>query len=163
MVPDANRLVRRIVEIGQELVLLHRSTDNKWALVQSPYSHGWIKIKSIGQTDHRKTVSSYIHPTNFAIALDFEVPVYEDIKCRKKYTVLHMGSRLPLVSKDEKVYTVLIPARDRGGELVIKRGYMRSGPSVSSKYLPLTRRNIATQAFKMLHSPCDQTLIVKRA
>lgn len=50
-------------------------------------------------------------------------------------------------------YVINIPSREDNGQLTFKKGYIRTNEDVHRGFLPYTQKNMAYQAFKMLHQP----------
>ena len=148
-----DNLQKSFLDIGEPLALLHISRDKKWGFVLSTHSHGWVRLKHIAWTYNKNIVKEYNYPSSFIVALDWEVPIYTDEDFSVVCSVMHMGTRIPLIEKKATNLTVKIPVRDQKGRLIFRKGYIENTQAVSMNYLRMTPRNIAKQSFRMLGQP----------
>ena len=146
-------LQKSFLDIGEPLALYHTSKDKKWGFVLSAHSHGWVRLKHIAWTYNKGIVKKYHNPSNLVVALDWEVPIYSDENLSSVSSVMHMGTTIPLISKNATNLIVELPCRTSKGKLQFQKAYIKNSNAISLKYLELTPGNIAKQSFKMLGQP----------
>ncbi len=141
------------LDTGEPVSLFHVSNDKKWGYVLSAYRRGWVLLKDLGWSYDRKDVSKYINMEKFVLAVDWKIPVYDSDDYENIITYIHMGTKIPLLEKNDDFLVVKTPLRDPSGCLLFVKGYIRNNDKVRLSYLPCTSKNIAVQAFKMLGHP----------
>lgn len=145
----------------EPLAILHESADGKWYFAQAYNYLAWIPAADVALTD-RATLFQYLDAKESLVVTGKWVftgfnPFQPDISELQ----LDMGVRVPLASRDEIPkdikgqhpagnYVVKLPARGSGGKLEWRLGLISRADDVHVGYLPFTRRNIITQAFKFL-------------
>jgi hypothetical protein len=144
---------KTFLDTGEPITFYHISKDKEWAFIYSKQSHGWVKINNIAWNSKKNTIKNFIEKNDFIVALDWEIPIYSDSEFKYLKNILHMGSRLPVIQKTNDFIKLQLPTRDQNGQLYFEEGYIKNNNSIAFKYLPLTRRNIAKQSFKMLGEP----------
>lgn len=157
---EFDRLQETAITAAEPLLILHKSSSNKWYFVQSYYAAGWILAEDIAVTSNRTEWLSYMTTKKFLVVTGNRIrlgvnPYSPEISELEFY----MGDKLPLV--DEKVapyidrqsvvgnYIIKLPVRQDNGELAFKLALLPINSAVSLGYLPYTRENILRQAFKM--------------
>lgn len=141
------------LDTGEVLTLLHTSADKKWGYGLSAYRRGWFRLSDAGWTYSKQEVQKFIQSSKFVMATGWEVPVYSSISFNRTRTVIHMGSKLPLVRDNAHHYIVKIPANRPDGKLKFRLGYIKKDDRVNMEYLKCTPNNVARQAFKMIGMP----------
>ena len=145
----------------EPVAILHESADGKWYFAQAYNYLAWIPAADVALTD-RITLFEYLDARDFLVVTGKWVftgfnPFQPDISELQ----LDMGVRIPLASRDEIPkdikgqhpagnYVVKLPARGAAGRLEWRLGLISRADDVHVGYLPFTRRNIITQAFKFL-------------
>ncbi|OPJ56544.1 SH3 domain-containing protein [Clostridium oryzae] len=151
----------RLQETGCEpceaLLLLHSSKDKKWYFVKKYNYYGWVKADDIAISKNRKDVFDYIETKNFLTVIDKRITIsinydgYDSIS-------YGMGTKLyltkPAASHSDYLY-VKIPLRSVDGALYYKEVKLKKSSSIIEGYLPYTRANILSQAFKFLGTGYD--------
>lgn len=131
----------------EPVALLHRSRDNKWGFFQTRFVRGWMRLDKAAFAD-RAGVSPGDGP--FIVVTGNRVSVFSDTGLNEELYRLPMGTALYLSgSGGGGFYAVRLPRKGTDG-LEWTTGYIDRGAEVSEGFLPYTRRNAVTQAFKML-------------
>lgn len=145
----------------EPLAILHESSDGKWLFAQSYNYRAWLPADAVAFTD-RRALFDYIDTGDFLVVTGKGVLTgYNPVRPEISELQLDMGARVPLAARDEVPmnvdgqhpagnYVVKLPARGNDGQLEFRYGLIAKSEDVRVGYLPLTRRNIITQAFKFL-------------
>ena len=145
---------------GNAVVILNRSKDNKWLLVQTWQGPGWAPSQDIA-AGSRQAVLSYSGQKPFRVITGGQVrTVYTPEAPDVSQLELDMGVRVPLMGlpPDQPVngagpyeaWTIELPTRRLDGSLRFQPALLQKIRDSASGYLPLTRANIIRQAFKFL-------------
>lgn len=136
--------------------LLHLSKDKKWGFFQTSFVRGWIRLDKIAFANNRSDILSDTTSTNdtaasrFLVITGSYVHVYEDRKFKKPLERLPMGSRLSIINEDKDRWPVSFPYRDENGLLKWGNAYVSKTSDVHRGFLPYSKKNIISQAFKAL-------------
>jgi hypothetical protein len=138
--------------------IYHFSQDNLWAYVQTPFIRGWIQTKDLAIAKDKIDVFGQGQIKEPLVITGSFVRVFADPLLQKPLFNVQMGSafhllRLPDQISVHKYYSISIPHRDVDGRLTLGNGYIPADENVHIGFLPYTQKNIARQAFKMLHEP----------
>ena len=147
---------------AEPLLVLHKSLDAKWYLIQTYNYFGWMPVADIAIAKSKENWLEYVNASKFLVVTGSKLtlgntPYSPEISELE----LGMGTKLPLVEDafapsvvDNQStagnYVVKLPVRDINGELKIKLALMPINSDVSEGYLPYTRADIIRQAFKSL-------------
>ncbi|MDD2717092.1 MAG: SH3 domain-containing protein [Candidatus Wallbacteria bacterium] len=158
---EFDRFIETAVYPAEPLVILHQSHDGKWFFARAYNYLAWIPVidVAVGLKDE---VMNYAQKPHFLVVtgkkaftnFNPELPQLSELQ-------LEMGVRIPLAASAEiadDVYgqgtegnhVVSLPVRTAAGGLEFKQGLIPVTEDVCLGYLPYTRRNILTQAFKFL-------------
>ncbi|MDP2690067.1 MAG: NlpC/P60 family protein, partial [Deltaproteobacteria bacterium] len=139
----------------EPVALLHRSGDDKWGFFQTRFARGWIRLDKVAFTG-RDGITPGGRPI---VVTGSYLAVYSDGGLRKEAARLPMGSVLYRAGRagragdddggPEAPIPVRLPKKTTKG-LMWATGYIGRGADFSEGFLPYTRRNVITQAFKML-------------
>lgn len=142
----------------ESLILLHRSLDKEWYFVKTCNYMGWIKAQDIAVCDNKDELFDYINSKKFLMVTGKEIIVNIDkdnnapvkIKCG-------MGTKLCKLQSSGSLgnYVIKFPTAQSNGKILFKTAYVSKGDGVTIGYLPYTRENIITQAFKLLNTDYD--------
>ena len=136
---------------GEAVALLHRSADGEWGFFQTRFVRGWLRLDRVAFGE--RALLTPDEDGGFIVVTGSREAVYSDTALKWPVMTLPMGSVLYLAGErdvqDAPYYTVRFPAKSSGG-LIWKTGYVDRRADVSEGFVPYTRRNIITQAFKML-------------
>lgn len=155
------------LSVGTPLFVLHESADKKWYYIQTPRYSGWVLSKKVGLAEKKEDIFFYNNADQFLVVTESRVrtepnPFSEDISD----ILFQMGDKIPLVADDEMpesipennqqaqspegCYVIWLPVRDDRGRLDFKKALISRSNELSEGYLPYTRENLLTQAFKLL-------------
>jgi hypothetical protein len=154
-----NSSLDRIQETGCEpcepVIILHESKDKQWYFIQMYNYIGWVKADTIAIAPDKDTVFNYVNNKDFLMVTGKKIEVKLDNANRE----FALGTKLFLdktdkdKAKDE--YKVKIPERNSKGELSFSYGKVAKSQDLHLGYLPYTRYNIITEAFKFLGTEYD--------
>jgi len=144
-----------VIKIASPLRVLHRSLSGAYLYVLAEDGYGWVNSEDVAFAD-KETVSGYAGSERFLICTGDRVPFYSDESCRYVSGWLRMGARIPLADGDDP-RVVQAPVRRTDGTFTTERAWLAADADVHGGYLPYTRRNIVTTAFKLLDNTYDWT------
>ncbi len=145
----------------EPLAILHQSADGKWLFAQSYNYLAWLPAEAVAFSD-RQPLFEYLDRGDFLVVTGKGVLTgYNPKRPEISELQLDMGARVPLSPRDEIPmdidgqhpagnYVVKLPARGPDGQLEFRTGLIARSEDVRVGYLPMTRHNIITQAFKFL-------------
>lgn len=158
---DIERFQESVLFPGDEMLVLHESTDGQWALIQSFNYIAWVPLADIA-IGSRDVVFGYGETDNFLMITGDKVEtVYNPEVSAVSELQLDMGVKLPL-SRPEHLksdlygqnpylgHMVLLPVRKSDGTLDFKHALIQRNKDVRVGYLPYTEANIIKQSFKFL-------------
>jgi len=135
------------------------SRDNLWAYAQTPFIRGWIRTKDLAiANDRDEALAGESHKAPLVITGNF-VTIFSDPLFKQPVFSAQMGTTFPILhfpdqTKTIKPYYIIgLPFREANGHLTFQNGFIPAHADVHSGFLPYTQKNLAQQAFKMLHQP----------
>jgi cell wall-associated NlpC family hydrolase len=146
---------------GTPVVIAHASPDGRWLFVVSPRYAAWTEAKNIAEGS-RDAVLGYADKTPYRIVTGAKVyTVYTREAPAVSQVELDMGTRVPVLTDlppDQAVngqtpyaaHVIELPVRKADGSLAFSPALIQKNADTASDYLPLTPRNLITQAFKFL-------------
>ena len=137
------------LDIGMPAAVLHASKRGDYLFVMTPIAWGWLPAVDIAFASERK-IRAYGEQDRFIVVTGHKIPLYGDKDFMVHAGWLYMGERLPLVGKSNDGYRVSFPERDIDGKLEFEKGWVKAGPLVHEGWLPYTKRNVITTAFRLL-------------
>jgi cell wall-associated NlpC family hydrolase len=156
---DLDRLQETAFFVGQWLVVLHFSQDRQWALVRSDHYTGWMQVADFALTD-RDTLTAFLTAPQRLRVTGPRVSTNITPELASVSAVsLEMGAHLPLLPTPNTLvhgqhpafsYTVQLPTRSSNGRLQLQPALIARHHDVQIAPLPLTQRQLITQAFKFL-------------
>lgn len=147
---------------GEPVIVLHKSSSEKWCFVQATFCRGWVLAADLAVTGDRKKWLSYLQTDEFLLVTGSRLHLgYNPYNPDISQLEFFMGARIPLAAQEqipevidnqspEGSYVVRIPVRGKNGELVFKLALIPRGSDVAEGYLSYTRSAVIGQAFKML-------------
>ncbi len=144
-----------VIAIGRPVSVLHVSRTGEFVFVLSDLGYGWMPSVDVAFATADE-IARFVDNPGFVVATGDRVPLYASKDCRYASSSFRMGDRLPLASRLNP-RLVQIPERKVDGSLALATVWLATDADVSIGYLPYTRRNIVTQAFKLLDNPYDFT------
>jgi hypothetical protein len=145
--------------VGSPVGIYHFSQDKKWAYTQTPFIRGWIRTRDLSVAKEKAEVADYEETKDRVVVTGNSVAVFGDPFFRQPAFVAQMGDSFPLLrasggsKRAHALHVILIPSRNDGEPLSIRKGYLRADEDVHQGFLAYTQENVARQAFKMLHHP----------
>ncbi len=139
--------------------IYHFSRDSLWTYVQTPFIRGWIRTKDLAIAKEKNDISPETEMKEPLIITGNFVTVFSDPQCTQALFTAQMGSTFPILSLPDRTkaprhyYIISIPIREPDGKLLPGKGYIPENVDIHIGFLPYTQKNIAQQAFKMLHQP----------
>lgn len=158
---DIDRFQESALFPGTPVAVLHESRDGHWWFVTSRLYSAWLEADSVALGE-RGEVLGFANQTPYLVVTGAGTrTVYTPEVPRVSDLALDMGVRLPLwadwpVEKPVNgqfayaSHVVALPARAADGSLEVLPALVPRSADVRTDYLPLTRANLITQAFKFL-------------
>lgn len=144
---------------GSLIGIYHFSRDKLWAYAQTPFIRGWIRTKDLALArDRNEALAGESKKPPLVITGNF-VRVFADPLFAQPVFFAQMGSVFPILhlhgptGAAKPYYTIRLPFREADGRLAFQLGYISSHSDTHHGFLPYTQKNLAQQAFKMLHEP----------
>lgn len=146
---------------GTPVVIAHATRDGRWLFVVSPRYAAWTEAKNIAEGS-RGAVLGYADKTPYRIVTGAKVyTVYTREAPAVSQVELDMGTRVPVLTDlaaDKAVngqtpyaaHVIELPVRQADGSLAFSPALIQKNADTAADYLPLTPRNLITQAFKFL-------------
>jgi cell wall-associated NlpC family hydrolase len=146
---------------GTPVVIAHASRDGRWLFVVSPRYAAWTEAANIAEGP-REAVLGYADKTPYRIVTGAKVyTVFTREAPAVSQVELDMGTRVPVLTDlppDQAVngqtpyaaYVIELPVRKADGSLAFSPALIQKNADTAADYLPLTPRNLITQAFKFL-------------
>ena len=157
--PEYDEYCATALHVNEPAVVYIWSEDGNYCYVQAQYYSGWIPSADIAICKSRDEWMSAWNFQNFLVVTASEFRLEESNNNPVAATlILDMGTRLELSDNTGMVddrygyynYRVYIPYRDEDGYYAKREALVPINREVSVGYLPLTERNILTQAYKCL-------------
>ncbi len=158
---DIDRFQESALFPGDAVAVLHESADGKWLFISSERYAAWIEKQYVA-TGSAEQVFGYgaqgpyrvITGAKAFTAHTPEEPRVSDLQ-------LEMGVRVPVLAdwpamktvngqQAHAAHVIQLPVRNDDGSLSIVPALLPRSQDSAEDYLPLTRRNLITQAFKFL-------------
>ncbi len=133
-----DRIQETEVTVNSPVLVIHSSKDNKYFLVMTKTYVGWIKEEDIVLVSD-EDYDYFVNSQNFAVITDAYMNVND--------TILDMGVKLPYNRTRENGYELVIPIKDKDGNLLKKRITV-SKDKAHIGYLPYTKKNLYIESFK---------------
>ncbi|MFH1530007.1 MAG: SH3 domain-containing protein [Pseudomonadota bacterium] len=145
---DFDLLQATALDPAEPLVLLHRSRDGRWVFVRATLCDGWLPTEALASVESRNEWLAFVHPRRFLVVTGARLDLGNG-------RMFQMGARLPLDETERGTgpWTAVLPDRGPEGALVLQRVEVSREAPVHPGYLPYTRRNLLTQAFRLLGEP----------
>jgi cell wall-associated NlpC family hydrolase len=146
---------------GAPVAIVHTSRDGQWLFVVSPRYAAWVQKQYVAE-GAKDVVLAYAAKTPYRVVTGASVrTVFTPEQPSVSQLQLDMGTRVPLLATlppDQPVngqtpyvaYTLQLPIRKDDGSLELVPALLQKNTDTAADYLPLTPRNLVTQAFKFL-------------
>jgi cell wall-associated NlpC family hydrolase len=158
---DIDRFQESALFPGDAVAVLHASRDGHWLFVASERYDAWIEADKVA-LGPREQVLGYAQSPDFLIVTGATArTTYTPEQPQVSQLQLDMGLRVPLLRQwpadalvnGQHPYTghvIQLPIRDAQGQLQLVPALLPRTADVADHYLPLTARNLISQAFKFL-------------
>jgi hypothetical protein len=150
---EFDRFQHSSITPGSPIGLYHFSRDGLWAYAQTPFIRGWIRVIDLAVALEKKEVVEYDRATDRLVITGNFVHLFANPSLQQTVFSAPMGTSFPILERTGKNCGVKIPFRESDGHLTFRRAYLPWEADVHSGFLPYTQKNLAYQAFKMLHHP----------
>jgi hypothetical protein len=145
---EFDSLQATILNPGEAVAILHKSTDDQWLFVQSNTYRGWILADDVAETSYKEW-SKWQNPKAFLVVVAAKLNIQTD----SENLLVEMGSHLPVIGKQGDTYIVKLPKRQEDGQVCFIEAAVPVDGNVNLGDLPYTRANIIKQAFKFYGQP----------
>lgn len=155
-----DRLQETSCALGEPLLILHQSRDEKWYFVKLYNYMGWVKADDIALCESKEELFHYTNCKDFIVITGKEetVTIFEK-ENNTTYQTYGMGTKLCLEVQPESgledYYIIKLPSKDIDGRLCYKKARISRKQDVVRGYLPYTTINVINQALKYLNTPYD--------
>ena len=158
---DIDRFQESALFPGDAVAVLHESADGKWAFVSSERYAAWMEKRFVGIGDATQ-VFGYGSSGPYRIITGATArTVHTPEEPRVSDLQLEMGVRVPVLAdwpamtpvngqQGHGSHVIQLPVRNDDGRLALVPALLPRSQDTASDYLPLTQRNLITQAFKFL-------------
>lgn len=158
---DIDRFQESALFPGTPVAVLHESRDGQWWFVTSRLYSAWIQAGSVA-IGSRENVFTYVERSPYLIVTGAQArTVFTPEAPQVSDLVLDMGVRVPLIDDWPSSrlvngqlpfasHVVALPVHGEDGQLDIVPALVPRNADVATNYLPLTRANLISQAFKFL-------------
>lgn len=158
---DIDRFQESALFPGAPVAIVHASSDGAWLFVISPRYAAWIEKRFVAEGSASQ-VFSYVDKRPYRVITGATVrTVYTPEQPPLSQLQLDMGVRVPLLGDlraDQPVngqhpytsYVLQLPLRGADGRLDFAPALLQKNADSAADFLPLTRANVITQAFKFL-------------
>jgi len=144
-----------VIAMGQPVTVLHYSKTGEFLFVLSPLGYGWLKSVDVAFATVDE-IKRFTDSPRFVVCTGDRVQLYTSEECTVSTGYFRMGERLPIASKINP-RLVQIPQRKINGDFTVAVAWLALDSDTHVGYLPYTRRNIVTQALKLIGNLYDFT------
>jgi hypothetical protein len=131
----------RSINPAVPLQILHKTTDERWTLVQYQENTGWVTTEGLALLRQRRVKK----PKKFISILSTGEMLGNDY--------LPLGTQLQLLRESKDFYLVAFPIKDPQGYLHLEPRKLPKSSSLTVGHLPYTKKNLLYQAFRYYHTP----------
>jgi len=158
---DIDRFQESALFPGDAVAVLHESADGDWLFVASERYVAWIEKRFVGIGGAAQVFGYGAHGPYRVITGATAFTAYTPEEPRLSRLQLDMGVRVPVLAdwpplqpvngqQGHAGHVIQLPARNDDGSLVLLPALLPRSQDSRDDYLPLTPRNLVTQAFKFL-------------
>lgn len=158
---DIDRFQESALFPGDAVAVLHESRDRQWLFVTSERYSAWIEKRHLGLGSAQQVFGYGAHGPYRVITGATATTVFTPEQPQVSQLQLDMGVRVPVIAdwnptvpvNGQLPYTgwvIQLPIRNDDGSLRLVPALLPRTADSASDYLPLTPRNLITQAFKFL-------------
>lgn len=143
-----------VLELGESVQVIHKSASKGFLLVVTDKGIGWVRSEQIALGEENE-INNWINAEDFIVATGESVPFYSDKEASLVSGWMGMSTRMAYKKGNPRI--VLVPTRKIDGSLDIQEAWLKEGADVSVGYLPYTKKNVISQAIKLLDLAYDWT------
>ena len=158
---DIDRFQESALFPGDAVAVLHESADGKWVFVSSERYAAWMEKRFVGIGDAAQVLGYGSTGPYRVITGATARTVHTPEEPRVSDLQLEMGVRVPVLSdwpamtpvngqQGHGSHVIQLPVRNADGSLALVPALLPRSQDTAADYLPLTPRNLITQAFKFL-------------
>ncbi len=144
-----------IVKIGMPVTALHSSHTGEYQFILCEEGYGWIRSEDIA-FGSEKAIQDFAKAHDFVVCTGDRVQFYGDESCTAAAGFFRMGDCLPLESKSNP-RRIKVPMRKINGDFYTETAWLAKDSETHVGWLPYTRRNVVTAAFRLLDNHYDWT------
>ncbi|MFC1607802.1 SH3 domain-containing protein [Candidatus Latescibacterota bacterium] len=137
------------IDIGMAAAVLHESKSGAFLFVMTPVAWGWVRSVDVAYAPEAD-IRTYQNMDRFITVTGHKIPLYAESGFATHSGYLYMGERLPIRGESADGYRVNVPVRRFDGSLAYEEGHLRKSDMVHDGWLPFTKRNAVTVAFRLL-------------
>lgn len=142
------------LSLGEKVQVIHSSASKGFLLIVSEKGIGWVRSEQIA-LGKESEINGLTMSEDFLVVTGESVPFYSDKEGSLVSGWMGMSARMPYKKGNPRI--VLVPTRKIDGTLDVQEAWFKEGADVSLGYLPYTKRNIISQAVKLLDLVYDWT------
>ncbi|MCD9088444.1 SH3 domain-containing protein [Stenotrophomonas sp. SY1] len=158
---DIDRFQESALFPGDAVAVLHESADGKWVFVSSERYAAWMEKRFVG-VGSSEQVLGYGQSGPYRVITGATAhTVHTPEEPRVSDLQLEMGVRVPVLvdwpamtpvngQQAHASHVIQLPVRNDDGSLALVPALLPRSQDTASDYLPLTQRNLISQAFKFL-------------
>lgn len=176
---EFDRFQHSSISPGIPIGIYHSSKDRLWAYVQTPFIRGWVRMSDLAIAQDKREVVEYEESKERLVMTGNVVHVFGSPSLQRTIFLAQMGTSFPALDLSQTrpapssdrgntvqglpgrsesemtgpTYVIKVPFREIDGKLTFRRAYIPKDDDIHRGFLPYTQRNMARQAFKMLHQP----------
>ncbi|WP_260844212.1 SH3 domain-containing protein [Stenotrophomonas rhizophila] len=158
---DIDRFQESALFPGDAVAVLHESADGQWLFVTSERYSAWIEKRFVGIGSADAVFGYGQHGPYRVVTGATAFTAFTPEEPRVSRLQLEMGVRVPVIAdwplnqtvngqQAHAAHVVQLPVRNADGTLALVPALLPRSQDTASDYLPLTPRNVLTQAFKFL-------------
>jgi len=158
---DIDRFQESALFPGDAVVVLHESRDGKWVFVASERYAAWMEKRFIGIGSAAQVFGYGAQGPYRVITAAKAFTVHTPEEPRVSDLQLEMGVRVPVLAdwpamapvngqQAHAGHVIQLPVRNDDGSLALLPALLPRSQESAADYLPLTRANLVTQAFRFL-------------
>ena len=174
---EFDRFQHSSISPGSPIGIYHFSKDRFWAYVQTPFIRGWVRMTDLAIAKGKSEVLDYEEAKERLLVTGNLVHVFGSPSLQEIIFLAQMGAAFPILDLPRTspapsrgranavqglpdpsgmigpYYVIKVPFREIDGKLTFRKAYIPEDEDIHRGFLPYTQKNVAQQAFKMLHQP----------
>ena len=136
-----------VIDPGEAVLVLHVSRDGAFAFVMTRDYYGWVDQQRLARTN-RQTWEQFAAPQDFFTVTAAGLRISDG----GQNLLYQLGAKIPGRRKADGKIQLLLPARDAGGNLIVRTKDAADDGQLAEGRLPLTHNNLVRLAFLPLHT-----------